>query len=178
MPRWISELTEIPEPGGWQGLAPLPDAGQAGAHLRTHQREPILTNLRSQFSFLRPLPVPVSCRPSPPALQRLIPGLEPCCLYRIYVPLMKAGACEHAELLSHVRLFVTPWTISHQAPLSMGFSRQEYWSGLPCPPPGDLLNPGIKPASLTSPALAGVFFTTWQGVLLRAADKHQRGNRD
>ena len=54
-------------------------------------------------------------------------------------------------------LFVTPWTIAHQAPLSMGFSRQEYWSGLPCSPPGDLPNPGIKPASS---ALAGGFFTT------------------
>ena len=46
------------------------------------------------------------------------------------------------------------------SPLSMGFSRQEYWSGLPCPPPGDLPHPGIKPASLTSPALAGGFSTT------------------
>ena len=62
--------------------------------------------------------------------------------------------------LSHVQLFATPWTIAHQAPLSMGFSRQEYWSGLPCSPPGDLPNPGIKPASLMSPALAGGFFTT------------------
>ena len=41
----------------------------------------------------------------------------------------------------------TPWTVAHQAPLSMGFSRQEYWSGLPCPPPGDLPNPGIEPRS-------------------------------
>ena len=48
--------------------------------------------------------------------------------------------------------FVTPWTISHQAPLSMGFSRQEYWSGLSLPPSGDLPNPGIEPASLASPA--------------------------
>ena len=51
---------------------------------------------------------------------------------------------------------VTPWTVVHQAPLSMGFSRQEYWSGLPCPPPGDLPDPGIKPASLMSSAFAGV----------------------
>ena len=51
---------------------------------------------------------------------------------------------------SHVWLFVTPWTIAHQAPLSMEISRQEYWSGLPCPPPGDLPDPGIK---LMSPAL-------------------------
>ena len=54
----------------------------------------------------------------------------------------------------------TPWTIACQGPLSMGFSRQQYWSGLPCLPPGDLLNPGIEPTSLTSPALAGEFFTT------------------
>ena len=53
--------------------------------------------------------------------------------------------------------FVTPWTVASQAPLSMGFLRQEYWSGLPFPSPGDLPNPGIKP---TSPALAGGFFTT------------------
>ena len=46
--------------------------------------------------------------------------------------------------LSRVRLFATPWTVAHQAPLSMGFSRQEYWSGLPFPSPGNLPNPGIK----------------------------------
>ena len=56
--------------------------------------------------------------------------------------------------------FVTPWTVTHQAPLSMGFPRQEYWSGLPFTSPGDLPDPGIKPESLTSPALAGGFFTT------------------
>ena len=56
--------------------------------------------------------------------------------------------------------FVTPWTIAHQAPLSMGFSRQKYWSGSPCPPPGDLPDPGIKPMSLMSPELAGGFFTS------------------
>ena len=50
-------------------------------------------------------------------------------------------------LLSHVPLFATQWTVAHQAPLSMGFSRQEYWSGLPFPSPGDLPNPGIKPKS-------------------------------
>ena len=54
-------------------------------------------------------------------------------------------------------LFVTLWTVAHQAPLSMGFSRQEYWSGLPCPPPGDLPNPGIKPRS---PALQVVSLLT------------------
>ena len=61
---------------------------------------------------------------------------------------------------SRVRLFVTLWTVAYQAPLSMGFSRQEYWSGLPCAPSGDLPDPGIKPMSLMSLALAGGFFTT------------------
>ena len=63
-------------------------------------------------------------------------------------------------LLSHVQLFATPWTVAYQAPLSMEFSRQEYWSGLAFPTPGDLPDPGIEPASLVSPALAGRFFTT------------------
>ena len=61
---------------------------------------------------------------------------------------------------SHVRLFETLWTVAHQAPLSMGFSRQEYWSGLPCPPPGDLPDPRTEPRSLLSPELAGRFFST------------------
>ena len=49
-------------------------------------------------------------------------------------------------MLSHVKLFATPWTVAHQDPMSLGFSRQEYWTGLPCPPPGDPPNPGIEPA--------------------------------
>ena len=57
---------------------------------------------------------------------------------------------------SHVRLFATLWTVAHQAPLSMGFSRHEYWSRLPCPSPRDLPDPGVRAAS---PALAGGFFT-------------------
>ena len=52
-----------------------------------------------------------------------------------------------------VQLFVTPWTVDHQAPLSMGFSRQESWSGFPCPPPGDLPHPVIEPVSPATPAL-------------------------
>ena len=59
-----------------------------------------------------------------------------------------------------VRLFATLWAIARQPPLSMGFSRQEYWSGLPCPPVGDLPDPGMEPMSLASPALAGRLFTT------------------
>ena len=61
---------------------------------------------------------------------------------------------------SRVSLFVTLWTVPCQAPLFMGISRQEYWSGLPCPPPGDLPDPGIEPTSRTPPELAGEFFTT------------------
>ena len=57
-------------------------------------------------------------------------------------------------------LFVTLWTVAHQAPLSMGFSRQEYWSELPFPTLVDLPNPGIEPMSLVSPVLAVTFFTT------------------
>ena len=59
--------------------------------------------------------------------------------------------------ISRVCLFATPWTLARQAPLFREFSRQQYWSGLPCPPPGDLPNPGIKSTSLMSPAL-GVCF--------------------
>ena len=66
----------------------------------------------------------------------------------------------HVFVLSPVQLFVTPWTAAHQALVSMEFSKQEYWSGLPFPPPGDLPNPGIEPVSLASAALAGRFFTT------------------
>ena len=62
-------------------------------------------------------------------------------------------------MLSHVQLFVTPWTVTHQAPLFMRFSRQEYWSGLPDPPPGDLPDPGIEPKSPAPPALAGGFLS-------------------
>ena len=68
--------------------------------------------------------------------------------------------------ISRVRHSATPWTIARQAPLSMGFSRQEYWSGLPCPPPGDLPDPEIEPGSPAAPSLAGGFFThwaTWEG---------------
>ena len=65
-----------------------------------------------------------------------------------------------AQMLSRVWLFVTSWTVAPQTPLSMVFSRLEYCSRLPCPPSGDLPNPGIEPTSLTYPALASGFFTT------------------
>ena len=65
--------------------------------------------------------------------------------------------CE-VKLLSRIRLFVTPWTIAYQVPPSMGFSRQEYWSGLPFPFPGDLPNPGIEPRISR---IVGRPFTVW-----------------
>ena len=65
-----------------------------------------------------------------------------------------------ANSLSCIQFFVTLWTVARQAPLSMGFSREEYWSGLPFPSLRDLLNPGIEPMSPVSPVLAGGFFTT------------------
>ena len=68
--------------------------------------------------------------------------------------------CDHTQSLSHVRFFATPWTVAQQGHLSMEFSSQEYYSGLPFPPPGDLPNLGIKFMSLVSPELADRFFTT------------------
>ena len=85
-------------------------------------------------------------------------------------------ASVHACVLSRfscVQLFVTPWTVALQVPLSMGFFRQEYWSGLPCPPLEGLPNPEIQLASLLSPALAGGFFTTsttWEALDLNISD--------
>ena len=82
------------------------------------------------------------------------------------------------QSLSHVQLFVTLGTVTLQIPLSMGFPKQEYWGRLLFPPPGDFLNPGIKP---TSPALAGRFFTTkppaLEGTGNHSAQEAQRGHR-
>ena len=78
----------------------------------------------------------------------------------------------HAQLLSCVQLFATLWTVTHQAPLSMGFSRQKYWSILPFPPPGDLPDSGIKPTSPTSPALH------WQADSLPLASCGKPGNTE
>jgi len=84
-------------------------------------------------------------------------------LHKIHVWGCRTFARSQRVLLSHfisIQLFVTLWTIACQAPLPEGFSRQEYWSGLPFPSPEDSPSPGIKSASLASPALAGRFFTT------------------
>ena len=101
-----------------------------------------------------------------------------CCLFSllvckyffIYWGASMLGVCMHSCMLCHfsrVWLFATLWTIGHQAPLSMGFSSQEYQGVLPCLPPGNLLNLGMEPASLTSYALAAGFFTsstTWKAL--------------
>jgi len=83
-------------------------------------------------------------------------------------PMMWLICCAVLSCFSHIPLFATPWTVAHQAPLSMGFSRQEYWSVLPFPPPGDLPDSGTELMSPTSSALAGRFFTTgatWEARL-------------
>ena len=79
-------------------------------------------------------------------------------------------------MLSRVQLFATPGTVAHQAPLSMGFSRQEYWSRWSFPSPRDFLNPGIEPGSLESAALAGKFLTsssTWEAQLFLKVGGHR-----
>ena len=86
-----------------------------------------------------------------------------------YMTTGKTIALTRRSYFSRVQLIVTLWTVACQAPLSMGFSRQEYWSGLSCPPPGDLPNPGIEHRC---PALAGGFFTTsatWEDILKMSA---------
>ena len=80
----------------------------------------------------------------------------------------------------HVQLFVTPWTVARQTSLSIGFSRKVYWGGLPCPPPGDLPDPGIEPVSLMSPAVAGGFLTTsatWEALKSCSAAKNKQINK-
>ena len=74
--------------------------------------------------------------------------------------LFKGCVCMFVYVLSGVRFFAAPQTVAHHAPMSMGFSRQEYWNGLPYPPQGDLPDPGMEHTSPLSPALPGRFFTT------------------
>ena len=81
-------------------------------------------------------------------------------------------------VLSHVWLFVTLWTVAHQAPLSMEFSKQKYWSGLPFPSPGGLPHPWIEPLSLASPALTSGFFTSWSHPKQVRGKERSRGRED
>ena len=89
----------------------------------------------------------------------------------------------HTHVLSrfiHARLFRDPKTVAQQAPLSLGFSSQEHWNGLPCPSPGDLPDPGIEPSSLISLALAGEFFTTsapWEAPIQPPLSIFSKTNR-
>ena len=90
-------------------------------------------------------------------------------------PKLPVGLC--AKSLSHVQLFATLWTAALQAPLSTGFSRQEYWSELSCPPLGDLPDPRNKPTSLISPELAGRLFTTsttWEAYMNSIVTTNQK----
>ena len=83
----------------------------------------------------------------------------------LLVGLIGSSVC--AQSLSRVQLFVPLWTVAHQAPLSMEFSRQEYWSGVPLPTPGDLLDPGIKPESLVSSAVVGInHLVFWKKLII------------
>ena len=91
-------------------------------------------------------------------------------MYRIYIYIY--ALLSH---FSHVWPFVTLWTIDCQASLPMGLSRHEYWSGLPCSPPGNLPNPETEPASLMSPALAGRFFTTSVVAMCSRKQTHSEG---
>ena len=105
------------------------------------------------------------------SLQVLFSQLSKVLLVR-FMPYQEMRCLSHFMCMlshfSHVQLFVTLWTIAHQAPLSMEFSRQEYWSGLPFPSPGDLPSPGIEPTFSVTPELAGGLFTTsatWEARL-------------
>ena len=120
----------------------------------------------------------VSWAHKPPAMARPIPGgvsVFTLCLQctrrysdwiTVHIIPYYSDICKNIFkvcMLSHFSCiwpFATSWTITHQALLSMGFSRQEYWSGLPFSPPGNLPNPGIQPLSPVAPALAGGFFAT------------------
>ena len=89
------------------------------------------------------------------------PGKPPLVDFNVQPRTVPDTGCQVTSVLSRfsgVCLFVTPWTVAHQAPLSMGFSRREYWSGLPCPPPGALPDPGIEPASYVSCTGSQVFY--------------------
>ena len=91
---------------------------------------------------------------------------------------MASLLCIRAKSFSRVRLFATPWTVAHQAPLSMGFFTQEYWSRLLCPFLGDPPDPGVESVPLMSPALAGGFFTTnatWEAGIYFSTDTLQGG---
>ena len=108
---------------------------------------PCQAEAQSSYHLPRPIPKPLFCLNKCPCLKfaKDVQGSLKANIYHtmfffLYTPVK-------VKSLSRVRLFATPWTAAYQAPLSMGFSRQQYWSGLPFPSPGDLPNPGIEPGS-------------------------------
>ena len=127
--------------------------GRAEAPEEQRQPTRMLVKLLRRQGILMPTPITLSKESL--KLKILIKGIVTCTL-----PIGKHVCVLCGQSLCHVQLFAAPWTVAHQAPLSMRFSRQEYWSGLPYSPPGDLPNPGIKLQPLASPILAGGFFTT------------------
>ena len=128
----------------WQSHSgPRPPCSQTLWHPRAARPGPEAPAHRCKPVFHRSSPhAPPSCTlsPSPQAAPSLLPSHSP-------LPAQTSSAewCVCARWLSHVQLPVTPWTVARQAPLSMGFSRQEYWSGQPFSPPGDLPQPGSNP---------------------------------
>ena len=131
-----------------------------------HRAPPSMGFSRQEYWSGVPLPSPL-----PLLTKTLIPSNQG--------PPLQPPACV-LGCFSHVPLFVTPRTVAHQAPLSMGFSRQEYQSVLPCPPPGDLPNPETEPASLKCPAKSRFFTssTTWEApemkIRLGQVDKKKK----
>ena len=145
-PAWLSSPLQGSQP------SPRPPA------ITILKPEPLFKTPASQGKVLTSYPLKASS-PAHPNHRLLLRFARLCAVV--------AHRCVFAHLLSRVRLFETLWTAARQAPLPRGFSRQEYWSGVPRPPPGDLPDPGIKPASLTSPALASGFYitgATWEAL--------------
>ena len=129
----------------------------------THQAPPSMGFSRQEYWSGWPCPSPGDIpHPEIKPVSPMSPVLV--CGFLTTEPPLNINCLKHFLLLlsrfSRVRLCATPQTAAHQAPPSLGFSRQEYWSGLPFPSPGDLPNPGIKPVSPMSPVLAGRFLTT------------------
>ena len=167
----------------WEGL-PLGDAQASGGALRACEPWPQAPWLedrpgvypsQSSVKFMKSLDiksvggghgVPPSASGSfgknawNPDFRESVNSADSCPLGKTRVCVCVCVCMRTLSCFSCVRLFATPWTLAHQALLSMGFSRQEYWRGLPWPPSGVLPNPRVKSVSLMSPALAGRFFTT------------------
>ena len=120
-----------------------------------------------------PSPTPGACSNSGPSSQWCHPTISFSVIH--FFPCLQSFLVSKVKSLSRVRLFVTPWTVAYQAPLSMGFSRQEYWSGLPFPSPWNLPDPGIEPGSpalqtdalLSEPPGKSSFFKNFSYLLMR-----------